>query len=154
MLREGEKAPDFALPDDNGEVRRLSDFTGKKKVIYFYPKDNTPGCTEEACGFRDTYETILATGAIVIGISPDSVRSHASFKTKYDLPFFLLSDPEKKVIRAYEALTTRKVKGEEKARVRRCTYIIDEHDVIRAVFPDVRPEEHAREVLEILSRME
>ncbi|MEM5947091.1 thioredoxin-dependent thiol peroxidase [Spirochaetia bacterium 38H-sp] len=151
MLNIGDSAPDFCLVDDNGVHRRLSDFEGKKKVIYFYPRDNTPGCTTEACSFRDNYETILATGAVVIGISGDSVKSHANFKTKYDLPFYLLSDPNKEVIKAYQAWGKKKMYGREYEGIMRCTYITDENNRIIAVFPKVKPSSHVKEILDFLS---
>src|SRR4030042_2809183 len=113
MLKKGEKAPDFSLPDYSNNVLSLSQFKGKKVIVYFYPKDNTPGCTKEACSFRDDYSEILKKGAVVIGISADSVKSHQSFKSKYQLPFYLLSDTDKKVITQYNAYGEKNMYGKK-----------------------------------------
>ncbi|MBN1797918.1 MAG: thioredoxin-dependent thiol peroxidase [Spirochaetales bacterium] len=150
MLTAGKKAPDFTLTDDKGTTASLSQFKGKKVVIYFYPKDNTPGCTKEACAFRDIYDVLLAKGAVVIGISADSENSHAKFKEKYDLPFFLLSDPEKKVIKEYGAWGEKKLYGNSFLGIIRSTFIIDEKGIISKVFPKVTPKDHADEVLAAL----
>ncbi len=151
MLKKGQNAPDFSLPDDTGSTVRLSDFRGKKVVVYFYPKDDTPGCTREACSFRDTYDTLLDKGAVVIGISADSPESHAEFKKKYSLPFYLLSDHDKKVVREYGAWGKKKLYGKEYEGILRSTFIVNEEGLIHKVFPDVRPDEHGPEVLTALA---
>ena len=150
MIKEGEKAPDFNLEDDQGKKVSLGGFRGKKVVLYFYPKDNTPGCTKEACSLRDMNDAILEKGAVVIGISADSVKSHSNFKKKYSLPFYLLSDPDKKVIQAYGVLGDKKMYGKIYKGIIRSTFIIGEDGVIQKVFPKVTPREHGKEVLEYL----
>jgi peroxiredoxin Q/BCP len=150
MLEKGVIAPEFSLKDDKGEVINLSQFKGKKVVVYFYPKDNTPGCTKEACSFRDTHDKLLAKGAVVIGISADSPESHARFKEKYNIPFYLLSDPEKNVIQAYGAWGSKNLYGKSFLGIIRSTFIIDEQGIIIKVFPKVTPREHAEKVLEAL----
>jgi peroxiredoxin Q/BCP len=150
VLNEGENAPSFTLKDDSGTEISLSQFLGKKVVVYFYPKDDTPGCTTEACGFRDNYDTILAKGAVVIGISADGEASHAKFKSKYELPFFLLSDPEKVAIRAFGAWGEKKMYGKAYEGILRSTFVIDEGGKVLKVFPNVKPADHAKEVMEVL----
>lgn len=150
MLKDGDKAPDFTLESAEGEKVSLGDFQGKTVVVYFYPKDNTPGCTKEACGFRDIYNEILARGAVVIGISADSVKSHANFKTKFDLPFHLLSDPDQSVIKAFGAWGVKRMYGKEYEGLIRCTFVVGGDGVIIKVFPKVKTAEHAAEVLELL----
>lgn len=150
MVKEGDKAPAFSLDDDTGKKVSLSDFAGKKVVLYFYPKDNTPGCTKEACSFRDVYDEILEKGAVVIGISADSVKSHDKFKNKYSLPFYLLSDPDKQVMQAYGAWGEKKMYGKTFLGTMRSTFIIAEDGKIQKVFPKVTPKEHGKEVLEYL----
>ncbi len=150
MLNEGVKIEDFTLPDENGKPFSLSDYKGKKVIIYFYPRDNTPGCTKEACSFRDEYDEIIETGAEVIGISPDSPESHQKFKKKYNLPFKLLSDPEKKVIKRFDALGEKQLMGKIVDKIYRSTYIVDEDMVIRKAFHKVNPEGHGRETLSFL----
>ena len=150
MIKEGEKAPDFNLEDDQGKKVSLGGFRGKKVILYFYPKDNTPGCTKEACSLRDMNDAILEKGAVVIGISADSVKSHSNFKKKYSLPFYLLSDPDKKVIQAYGVLGDKKMYGKIYKGIIRSTFIIGEDGVIQKVFPKVTPREHGKEVLEYL----
>jgi peroxiredoxin Q/BCP len=130
---------------------RLSDYRGRKIVLYFYPKDDTPGCTREACAFRDVYDEMLARGVVVIGISKDSPAAHARFKDKYNLPFHLLSDPDGQVIGAYGAWGEKKMMGRTYMGILRCTYLIDEGFLIAKVFPKVKPDEHAGEVLALLS---
>ena len=149
MLEEGTAAPDFRLNDAEGKEHTLAEFSGKKIVLYFYPKDDTPGCTKEACGFRDSNASITAKGAVVIGISADPVESHGRFAKKYGLPFLLLSDPQRRCHKAYGALRLTGF-GATLAPARRCTFIIDEMGVIVKVFPDVTPEGHAEEVLKAL----
>lgn len=150
MLQEGTIAPDFALEASGGAVT-LSDYRGQTVVLYFYPKDDTPGCTTEACNFRDDYSEILAAGAVVLGISPDSVRSHDKFKLKYELPFPLLSDPDYEVAELYGAWGEKKMYGRTYMGIIRSTYIIDDKGFIVKVFPRVRPKKHSEEVLAVLS---
>ena len=147
MLTEGTKAPEFTLTDDQGQEVSLSDFAGKKVVIYFYPKDDTPGCTKEACSFRDNHDAILARGAVVLGVSADDTKSHEKFKTKFELPFPLLSDPEKKMIQAYDAWGEKQMYGKSYEGILRSTVIVDEQGNVAKVFPKVKPEGHAEEVL-------
>jgi peroxiredoxin Q/BCP len=151
MLQEGTLAPDFELNSDGDETVRVSDYRGKKVVLYFYPKDDTPGCTTEACNFRDDYSEILAAGAIVLGVSPDSVKSHDKFKTKFSLPFPLLSDPDHEVAETYGAWGLKKMFGREYMGIIRSTYVIDEEGSILKVFPRVRPKNHSQAVLQVLS---
>ncbi len=150
MLKEGTKAPDFKLMGHDGEDISLKDFSGRKVVLYFYPKDNTPGCTKEACSIRDVYDDILDAGAVVLGISKDKPDSHVKFRRKFSLPFYLLSDPEAKVIEAYQAWKKKTMFGKSFMGILRCTYIIDEEGIIIKSFPKVRPDEHGREILEFL----
>ncbi len=151
-MKIGDKAPGFSLPDSNGKTVSLSDFKGKKVVVYFYPKDDTPGCTKEACAFRDVYDEILAKNAVVLGISTDSVASHEVFRKKYELPFFLLSDQDKAVIRAYGAWGEKKMYGRTSEGIVRSTVVIDENGDVLKIFPKVKPEHHAREILETLEK--
>jgi len=150
MLEENTLAPDFTLESDRGEPVSLSDFRGKKVVLYFYPKDNTPGCTKEACSFRDENAAISMKGAVVIGISPDSVASHAKFRDKFDLPFYLLSDPDKKVASMYGAWAEKVVCGKPSVGMTRSTFVIDEEGKIIKVFPKVKVDGHVQEVLAVL----
>ena len=147
MLEVGMKAPDFTLPDKLGNPVSLSDFRGKKVVLYFYPKDNTPGCTRQACAFAAAYEGFRAENAAVIGISKDSVASHLKFAEKYDLPFILLSDPERKAIEAYGVWQEKKLYGKVSMGVVRTTYLIDEAGIIETVMPKVKPDTNAAEIL-------
>ncbi|NLO82305.1 MAG: thioredoxin-dependent thiol peroxidase [Clostridiales bacterium] len=153
MLSVGNKAPDFTLMDETGREISLSDFKGKKVVIYFYPKDDTPGCTKEACSFRDVYDDILAAGAVVIGISKDDTSSHQKFKNKYNLPFYLLSDPDHKVIEKYGAWQEKKMYGKTSMGTARITYIVDEEGVIKEIYHKVKPENHGEEILEALKNI-
>lgn len=150
MLKVGEKAPEFTLTSDKGEHISLADFKGKQVVLYFYPKDDTPGCTIEACSFRDVYDDILAKGAVVLGLSPDNEKSHVKFIHKYNLPFYLLSDPEHEVAEAYGAWGEKKAFGKKYDGVLRSTYIIDEVGNVKIGFPNVNPKGHAQEVLDSL----
>ena len=150
MLQEGTIAPDFALEASGGAVT-LSDYRGQTVVLYFYPKDDTPGCTTEACNFRDDYSEIIAAGAVVLGIGPDSVRSHDKFKLKYELPFPLLSDPDHEVAELYGAWGEKEMYGRTYMGIIRSTYIIDDKGFIVKVFPRVRPKKHSEEVLAVLS---
>lgn len=150
MLEAGMKAPDFTLLDKEGKEVSLKDFAGKKVVVYFYPKDSTPGCTKQACAFRDAYSDYEHLGVPVIGISKDSVRSHMNFATKQDLPFILLSDPELKAIQAYDVWQEKKLYGKVSMGVVRTTYLIGEDGVIEKVYNKVKPAENAREILDHL----
>ena len=130
MLEVGTKAPDFELPDQNGELHKLSEYLGKKVILYFYPRDNTPGCTKQACGFSDRYPQFVEKGAVVLGVSKDSVASHKKFEEKYGLAFTLLSDTERKVIESYDVWKEKKNYGKVSMGVVRTTYLIDEHGII------------------------
>ena len=151
MLEKGIKAPDFTLPDKDGNLISLSDFLGKKIVLYFYPKDNTPGCTKQACAFAANFEKFKEIDAVVIGISKDSVASHVKFATKYDLPFILLSDTELVAIQGYDVWKEKKLYGKISMGVVRTTYIIDENGIIEYVMPKVKPDTNAAEILEYLA---
>ncbi len=150
MLKEGDLAPDFTLQSDQGEPVTLSDMRGKKVVLYFYPRDNTSGCTAEACSFRDDYAQFVMKGAVVIGVSPDTVASHDKFKAKLSLPFYLLSDPEHKVLEMYGAWGAKSMYGKKFMGVIRSTFVIDEQGVIIKAFPKVKVAGHAQEVLAYL----
>ena len=151
MLEAGTKAPDFTLLDKNGEQISLSDFLGKKVVLYFYPKDNTPGCSRQACAFAQSYEAFKNNDIIVIGISKDSVASHLKFAQKYELPFILLSDPELQAIQAYDVWKEKKLYGKTSFGVVRSTYIIDEQGIIEKAMPKVKPDTNAAEILAYLT---
>ncbi len=148
MPKVGDTAPDFELPTAEGKKIRLSDFRGKRVVLYFYPKDNTPGCTKEACSFRDNLSLLKRKGVVVLGVSPDSVQSHATFAKKYNLPFPLLSDPSKKVLQAYGVWKKKQMFGVKYMGVERTTFLIDEEGKIAHIFPNVRVDGHTQEVLE------
>ena len=150
MLEVGMKAPGFALPDKNGKLVSLSDFLGKKVVLYFYPKDNTPGCTRQACAFALKNKEIENKNAVVIGISKDSVNSHFNFATKYNLPFVLLSDSELSAIQAYGVWQEKKLYGKVSMGVVRTTFLIDEQGVIQAIMSKVKPDTNADEILALL----
>ena len=147
----GQKAPDFTLQDQNGKEVHLSDFLGKKVVLYFYPKDNTPGCTKQACAFAAAYEDFRRQDIAVIGISKDSVASHAKFAEKYNLPFVLLADPERKAIEPYGVWQEKKMCGKVSMGVVRTTFIIDERGVVTHVMPKVKPDTNAQEILALLN---
>ena len=151
MLTVGTKAPDFTLHDQNGAEVRLSDFLGKKVVLYFYPKDNTPGCTRQACAFAGSYAAFKSQNVAVIGVSKDSVASHVKFAQKYDLPFILLADPELEAIQAYGVWQEKKLYGKVSMGVVRSTYIIDEQGMIEKVMPKVKPDTNAAEILAYLA---
>jgi peroxiredoxin Q/BCP len=153
MLKEGTQAPDFELVSDAGKTVRLSDFRGKKVVLYFYPKDNTPGCTKEACSFRDEMPK-FDEDVVVLGVSRDSVQSHKKFKEKYQLNFPLLSDPEGRVCEAYGVIGEKKRYGRTYIGVFRVTFVIDETGKIIRVFNKVKPEIHAKEVREYLESLQ
>lgn len=154
MLEIGTKAPDFTLPDQDGREVSLSDFLGKKVILYFYPKDNTPGCTKQACAFAQANEELEQLGAAVIGISKDSAASHRKFADKYELPFLLLSDPELKVIQQYGVWQEKKLYGKVSMGVVRSTYLIDEQGMIEKVMEKVKPDKNAPELLEYLTKAE
>ena len=149
-LKVGQKAPDFTLLDDAGEKVNLSDLKGKKVVLYFYPKDDTPGCTTEACNFRDGLSEIKKKGAVVLGVSADSVESHKKFKKKFELNFPLLADPEKKMIERYGVWKEKSMYGKKYMGIERTTFVIDEQGKIAHIFPKVKVSEHYDEVLETL----
>ena len=150
MLTVGQKAPDFTLNDQNGNPVSLSDFLGKKVVVYFYPKDNTPGCTRQACAFAGAYEQFKQKDVAVIGISKDSVASHIKFAEKYSLPFILLSDPDRIAIESFGAWAEKKLYGKVSMGVVRCTFIIDEQGIVTHVMPKAKPDTNAQEILAIL----
>lgn len=150
MIAENEKAPDFELKDDEGGIIKLSQFKGKKVVLYFYPKDNTPGCTKEACGLRDVYDEILEKDAIVLGISPDSESSHKRFRKRFELPFYLLVDDDHKVADMYGVWVEKNSFGKKTEGIARTTFIIDQKGVVAKVFPKVKPDKHAKEILKFL----
>ena len=150
MLEVGMKAPEFTLTDKDGKAVSLSDFLGKKVVLYFYPKDNTPGCTRQACAFAGAYEGFRAKNVEVIGISKDSVASHVKFAEKHNLPFVLLSDPERIAIEAYGVWQEKKQCGKVSMGVVRTTFLIDEAGNIAAVLPKVKPDTNAAEILAML----
>ena len=150
MLTAGMQAPDFASQDTDGKLVRLSDFLGRKVVLYFYPKDNTPGCTRQACAFAGAYDAFREKQVTVIGISRDSVASHVKFAEKYALPFVLLSDPERQAIEAYGVWQEKKNYGKVSMGVVRSTFIIDEKGVIEKVMPKVKPDTNAAEILAYL----
>ncbi len=152
MLTTGMKAPDFTLMNQRGEEVHLSDFLGKKVVLYFYPKDSTPGCTRQACAFAASYEAFKAQDVVIIGVSKDSVASHVKFAEKYELPFILLSDPERQAIEPYGVWQEKKMCGKTCMGVVRTTFIIDEQGIIQHVMPKVKPDTNAGEILELLSK--
>ena len=150
MLEIGTKAPDFTLPDQNGDKHSLADDKGKKVILYFYPKDNTSGCTKQACGFSDRYPQFKEKGAIVLGVSKDSVASHKKFEEKYGLPFTLLSDTELEVIKAYDVWKEKKNYGKVSMGVVRTTYLIDEEGIIVKAMDKVKAADNPQEMLEML----
>lgn len=148
MVKEGKAAPDFTATNTNGETIRLKDLRGKKVVLYFYPKDDTPGCTKEACSFRDSFSAFKKQGIEVIGVSTDSEASHKKFTAKYKLPFTLLADTDHSIADAYGVYGEKKFMGRTYMGVKRMTFLIDEKGKIKKVFEKVKPDEHAQEVLE------
>ena len=150
MLEIGTKAPEFTLPDQNGEMRSLADYRGQKVVLYFYPRDNTPGCTKQACNFGELYPQFREKGAVVLGVSKDSVASHKKFEEKYGLPFTLLSDTEKEVIQAYDVWKEKKNYGKVSMGVVRTTYLIDEEGIIIKAFDKVKAADNPGDMLEEL----
>ena len=152
MLEAGMKAPDFELNDQNGNLVRLSDFAGKKVVLYFYPRDNTPGCTRQACAFASAYDAFRSENIAVIGVSKDSVASHQKFAQKYELPFVLLSDPDLQAIQAYGVWQEKKNYGKVSMGVVRSTFIIDENGAIEKVMSKVKPDTNAADILAYLNK--
>ena len=150
MLEVGTKAPDFTLEDKEGNQVSLSDFSGKRFVLYFYPRDNTAGCTRQACAFAAVYKQFENLGVSVVGISKDSVKSHQNFAKKHELPFILLSDPELQAIQAYDVWKEKKLYGKVSMGVVRSTYVIDENGVIEKAMEKVKPDTNAAEILEYL----
>jgi peroxiredoxin Q/BCP len=151
MLEAGNKAPDFTLSDKDGKDVSLRDFLGKKVVLYFYPRDNTPGCTRQACAFAAAFEDFKRLGTVVIGVSKDSVASHVKFAEKHSLPFILLSDPDRKAIEAYGVWQEKKNYGKVSMGVVRSTFIIDENGIVEKVMPKVKPDTNAAEILAYLN---
>lgn len=147
MLNVGDTAPDFTLSDQFGEIHKLSDYRGKKVVLYFYPKDDTPGCTKEACSFRDNFQEYRKRKMVVLGVSKDSTKSHVKFSEKYSLPFTLLSDDDTEVSQAYGVWCLKKFMGKEYYGINRMTFIIDEDGQILRIYEKVKPENHAEEIL-------
>lgn len=147
MLEVGTKAPNFSLKDENGDVRTLDEFKGKKVILYFYPKDSTPGCTNQACGFRDLYPQFEEKGAVVLGVSKDSVESHKRFKEKNSLPFTLISDPDLEAIKAYDVWKEKKSGGKTTMGIVRSTYLIDEEGTIVKAFGKVKSKENPQDML-------
>jgi peroxiredoxin Q/BCP len=150
MIEEGKPAPDFELSSDAGETVRLSELRGKPVVLYFYPKDDTPGCTAQACGIRDAYGEFEKEGAVVLGVSPDDERSHGKFRDKYDLPFTLLADTDHHVAERYGVWGEKKYRGRSYLGVKRWTFVIDEDGNVKKVLPNVKPANHADDVLSVL----
>ena len=150
MLEPGTKAPDFALRDQNGQIRKLTEYRGRKVVLYFYPKDSTAGCSKQACGFAELYPHFQEKDAVVIGVSKDSVASHKRFEEKYSLPFTLLSDPELEVIKAYDVWKEKKTAGKVSMGVVRTTYLIDAEGIILKVFGKVKAADNPAQMLEEL----
>ena len=147
MLEVGMKAPDFSLPDQNGDMHTLSEYAGKKVILYFYPRDNTPGCTKQACGFSELYPQFVEKEAVVIGISKDSVASHKKFEEKYNLGFTILSDTELEAIKAYDVWQEKKNYGKVSMGVVRTTYLIDENGIIEKVFKKVKAADNPMQML-------
>ncbi len=151
LLEVGMQAPNFKTVDQNGELVTLEQFRGKKVILYFYPKDDTPGCTKEACGFRDNFEKFKKINVEVLGVSVDDEKKHKKFAEKYNLPFRLLADTEKKIVQDYGVWGEKSLYGKKYMGTNRVTYLIDENGKIEKVFPKVKPETHAEELLQILS---
>jgi len=150
ILKEEKPAPDFSLLDENSTPHKLSDYLGKPVVLYFYPKDDTPGCTKEACAFRDDYSDYENTGVVILGVSPDSPKSHAKFKQKYQLPFTLLADESHEVANMYGVWGPKQYMGHSYEGILRTTYVIGEDGMIRKVFENVKPAGHSQEILSAL----
>ncbi len=153
-LVKGKQAPDFELKDEKGNPHKLSDYQGQPVVLYFYPKDDTPGCTTEACNFRDDYSDYEKAGVVILGVSADDERSHQKFIEKYDLPFTLLSDTDKEVVNLYGVWGTKKMYGKEYQGIFRTTFIIDKNGNIAKIFEKVKPASHSEEVLSTVAELE
>ncbi len=153
MVQTGQQAPDFELPDDTGRMRKLSDFRGRPVVLYFYPKDDTTGCTTEACNFRDDYSAYTNTDVTILGVSPDSTSSHAKFKKKYELPFTLLADKDHKICDLYGVWGPKKMMGRDYDGVHRTTFLIDQNGKVAKVFENVKPAEHSAEVIKAVEAL-
>jgi thioredoxin-dependent peroxiredoxin len=151
-LKTGDMAPDFSFTDQEGNMRNLSDYKGKKVILYFYPKDDTPGCTAEACSLRDGYEDLRSRGYEVLGVSTDSAKSHAGFRSKYHLPFSLVSDSDKTVVNAYGVWGEKKFMGKTYMGINRATFIIDEKGLIANIIEKVNTKDHATQVLEEMEK--
>ena len=151
-LKEGQKAPEFEGTDQNNNKIKLTDFLGKKVILYFYPKDNTPGCTKEACNLRDNYEGLLKSGYKVIGVSPDNEKSHKGFAGKYSLPFPLIADPEKKILNSYGAWGEKKMYGITVTSVLRTTFIIDEKGIIEKIILKVDTANHTEQIFKLYNK--
>jgi len=149
-LKEGDKAPGFSGKNQDGNEIKLDDFSGKKIILYFYPKDNTPGCTAEACNLNDNYDSWLEKGFAVIGVSPDSIESHKKFREKYNLKFDLLSDPEKEILQAYDSWGLKKNYGKEYMGVIRTTFVINENGIIENIFKKVNTKDHTNQIVNSL----
>ena len=154
MVEEGKKAPSFSLKDQDGEKVSLNDFTGKNVVLYFYPKDNTSGCTQEACNFRDELPDFSKLNAVILGVSPDSVDSHKKFAAKYELPFRLLSDEKKQLVEKYGVWKEKSMYGRKYMGVERSTFVIDKTGKVRKIFRKVKVANHNKELLEALKEIE
>jgi peroxiredoxin Q/BCP len=153
-IKPGMKAPDFVLKDETGMERELSDYQGKPLILYFYPKDDTPGCTKEACGFRDDYSQYESADVVIVGVSPDSPEKHTKFKNKYNLPFTLLADENHAVAEEYGVWGLKKFAGREYFGIKRTTFLIDKAGMIYKVFKNVKPAEHSAQILEVLKGMD
>ncbi len=147
VIAKGSAAPAFSVPDETGKIRSLSDYRGSKVILYFYPKDDTPGCTTEACNFRDDYSAYSSANVIILGVSPDSIESHKKFKEKYQLPFPLLADDQHSICDAYGVWGMKTFMGKDSMGVLRTTFIIDEEGMILQVFENVKPSQHSVEIL-------
>ena len=152
-LKEGQTAPEFVLKDEDGRKHALKDYRGKYVLLYFYPKDDTSGCTTEACNFRDDYSAYKDAGVIILGVSADDEQSHLKFKTKYSLPFTLLADMEKEVVNKYGVWGTKKLYGKEYMGIHRTTFLIDKDGKIAKIFENVKPASHSQEALEVIGSL-
>jgi thioredoxin-dependent peroxiredoxin len=153
MLKEGQKAPSFSSVDQNGNTISLKDYKGKNVVLYFYPKDDTPGCTKQACNFRDELPSFKNLDAVILGVSADSSKSHKQFSGKYNLPFTLVADEDKKIIEDYGVWKQKSMFGKKYMGIERTTFIIDGEGVIRKIFPKVKVDNHNREVMDVLKEL-
>jgi thioredoxin-dependent peroxiredoxin len=152
MLQKGEQAPDFSANDQDGNTISLSQYKGKKVVLYFYPKDDTPGCTKEACSLRDNYESMISKGFVVLGVSPDTIASHKKFAAKFNLPFPLLADPELQIVKAYGAWGEKKMYGKTYEGLLRSTFVISEDGLIEEVIAKVKTDQHAEQIFALYDK--